>query len=336
VRIFATSVQEVAQGFLHPGYLSAYPHSHTESMPQGEPALQLDLTRAFELTEPGEASLATGAVAVTDGLVGLLAGPVGWGLLGLSGVSVVLALVWVWYRKAHGSPYRSPPVGVLAALLPLGLWMVLLASPDRGGAVVTLPGESDGGREYADPRAATLGLMYGPVGDALANDGRRDYALANAHREVVLPVEDLTQGQRYALDHFTRDGWGRRFDLSYEPVRYTLTSAGEDGDLGTGDDLSRAVFPVHSLPSLASRETYYVRRVDEKLEVLFHRPRDGDFLFLGYMRAAKITGNTFFDHVHARDHARQALDRLEQQWESIEAAAVGEALVLLYFGDAPR
>ncbi len=63
---------------------------------------------------------------------------------------------------------------------------------------------------------------------------------APASLEDVRPPE--ADAARYApLGRFLRDGWGREIEYVYTPATrlYELRSAGADGAVGTGDDVTR-------------------------------------------------------------------------------------------------
>ncbi len=80
-----------------------------------------------------------------------------------------------------------------------------------------------------------LTLIEDWIRAAIARDGK-----APASLDVVRPPD--ADAARYApLDRFMRDGWGRAIEYEYTPETgsYELRSPGEDGALGTGDDVVR-------------------------------------------------------------------------------------------------
>jgi type II secretion system (T2SS) protein G len=70
---------------------------------------------------------------------------------------------------------------------------------------------------------------------SVARDGK-----APASLDEVRPPE-ADAGQYVPLDRFLRDGWGRAIEYHYSPdtATYELRSPGEDGVVGTADDLTR-------------------------------------------------------------------------------------------------
>ena len=80
-----------------------------------------------------------------------------------------------------------------------------------------------------------LALIEGWIRDAIGRDGTVPASL-----DAVRPPD--ADAPRYVpLERFMRDGWGRAIEYEYTPRTgsYELRSPGEDGALGTGDDVVR-------------------------------------------------------------------------------------------------
>ncbi|HJU67409.1 MAG TPA: type II secretion system protein GspG [Gemmatimonadaceae bacterium] len=80
-----------------------------------------------------------------------------------------------------------------------------------------------------------LALIEDWIRAAVARDGR-----APASLDAVRPP--AAEAARYVpLDRYMRDGWGRAIEYEYTPATgsYELRSPGEDGALGTPDDVVR-------------------------------------------------------------------------------------------------
>lgn len=80
-----------------------------------------------------------------------------------------------------------------------------------------------------------LSLIEGWIRAAIARDGT-----APASLDAVRPPDD--DAPRYVpLERFMRDGWGRAIEYKSTPESgsYELRSPGEDGALGTADDVVR-------------------------------------------------------------------------------------------------
>ena len=113
--------------------------------------------------------------------------------------------------------------------------------------LVACRGDSAGSHDTARDTLAPLGsgtellltrerlsLIDGWVRATIGRTGNAPRSLD----EVQPPEEDAS---RYIpLERFLRDGWGRSITYEYIPARrsYELRSSGEDGALGTSDDVS--------------------------------------------------------------------------------------------------
>lgn len=79
-----------------------------------------------------------------------------------------------------------------------------------------------------------LSLIDGWIRASVARDGKAPESL-----ESVQPPED--EAALYVpLERYKRDGWGRAIEYEYLPATgsYRLRSPGEDGKLGTADDVT--------------------------------------------------------------------------------------------------
>lgn len=79
-----------------------------------------------------------------------------------------------------------------------------------------------------------LSLIDGWIRASVAREGRAPESL-----ESVQPPED--EAALYVpLERYKRDGWGRAIEYEYVPATrsYRLRSSGEDGKLGTADDVT--------------------------------------------------------------------------------------------------
>jgi len=79
-----------------------------------------------------------------------------------------------------------------------------------------------------------LSLVDGWIRASIARDGKAPESL-----EIVQPPEG--EAALYVpLERYKRDGWGRAIEYEYLPQAraYRLRSPGEDGTLGTADDVT--------------------------------------------------------------------------------------------------
>lgn len=252
MKIFATSLTEAADTYLHAGYISAAPQptdilgeyptlwdtANTGYATSVETALRLADTAGGE-------SAMTVATAGASGL-----GP--WAaLLGVAGAGV---LGWTAARWLLPARRRLVPASTAAG--PVALLGVLLA-----GACLA-PWHDLEPRDYADPDAATRVIMGAVVRDALmvkAQSGPLPAGLAGLQSKVALPGALDSEGVAYALQSYGWDGWAR--DIEYDKgSTTTLTSAGADGEAGTADDLT---YEFEAGDVYTENRAYYLVRTDD-------------------------------------------------------------------------
>lgn len=123
-----------------------------------------------------------------------------------------------------------------------GLWLILVV------ALAACRGDGDRGRADLPDTIAPVGtgtellltrerleLIDGWIRGSIARSGR-----APASLDELRPPE--ADAARYVpLARFLRDGWGRAIEYHYSPDTgsYELRSPGEDGVIGTRDDVTR-------------------------------------------------------------------------------------------------
>jgi len=244
MRVFATSVQQAADTFLHAGYISAQPPAMAMEYPTltdtTHTGYAVSVEQAFRLADTAGAESAMSA-----GLVEMLGGAAPH-LLGATGVAAGLWLLWRLSSRVV-VPTRVP---AMAAMM-VGLWVF--------GACVTAPWEDIIPEDVADPDVYTTALLHSVVKEGISahhfEDGTVDNLEAIAGH-VALPVDQMSEDVQYVLDTYGLDGWGNEMELSIpEEDHYALTSAGADGEFDTDDDLV-AEFDVSDMYELD--RTYYL------------------------------------------------------------------------------
>jgi len=254
MQVFASSVREVADTFLHAGYISAQPPAMAMEYPMftdtAETGYAVTLNEAFSLADTASQEA---AIAV-PGLVESLGAS--WPhLLGVAGLALGGALL---LRAA-----RHVPVPARVPVLTLLLTGVILAGACDG---IYEPPEPE---DAADPGIYTTALLYSVVKEgvavALHSEGDVD-ELVDIVDHVALPVDELTEGMEYALAAPFRDGWAQDLTLSSTDVStFEVTSPGEDGEAGTADDLV-ATFDANDMGY--EHRTYYLKRDGDTLWLL--------------------------------------------------------------------
>jgi hypothetical protein len=312
MRILASSLIDTAHGFLHAGYISAYPRTMDPSfLPSDAPKLQVDLAEALRLQgESLGAATTSGGSASAASLLGQLPG---WSSLLAAALAIVAAVL---LYQLLDDRTRARAWRVLSALTGAALLAVLGACSSCRGGLAALPTkapwEGVALRQYASPEQATRVLLHGIIADGIANVGQPIDMLANIQHEVGIPSRTLTDGQAYALRTYGIDGWGKPFRLT-KGDGYRVTSAGPDGAFDTADDLSARVAPCTDANWESGRRAFVIRKAGKGYEVLFHRWTGEFFKYHDQAGAAAATGGQLFD--------RWAWEKLPEEKQKLVAAA---------------
>ncbi len=348
MKLMVASLVETVDSFLHAGYISAYPRPlEPDAYPPGLEApsavmnLQLDLVEALRLGEPAKDAgdgLDTSAAVIFGGGGGqeLLLGA-----LTLTGIAFLVYLL------------RRQIVAIRTPLVPAFSMMALLVLMSAGIHCGDDPNETGGGlpteapwegvtpRSYVHPEQATLAIIHGIIGPALANIGEDVATLANLRDEVALPSRTPSEGEAYALTTYGIDGFGNELDLEIHEKAdvdehpysgYTVTSAGPDGTFGTDDDISADVDQtMNDSWGWTPRNAYYLMEIDGQVDLLFHRWNHKMFEFQEEDRAAAVTDSDMFD-VMSRDRLRaEQISAMTEAYESIAVEADRAPVVLQVF-----
>jgi hypothetical protein len=337
MKILASSVHltQVVETFLHAGYGSAFPRTLIQwgrGLPRGgRPRMQLELTEALRLEGENLASAATSthgessdaAIGVGAGLLDSVQGQL------LAGIVVFfggLALFYLLRSQHHRLALLRPRAAALALALLAAPLLVGWQSADRS-ETNRAPWDGVPRRQYANPKLATQALMQIVIADALANTGKApagyEYArlkltsLAQIQPEVGLPTGKLTDGMRYALKTYGLDGWGRPFRVRGRwGYGFRITSAGQDGELGTRDDLKTRVYLDKRDAWESRRRAFFLREVGGELVVLFHRSKMRTFRFHDEKRARAVTKTKLFDLIPVSKLPERQQKRLRRIYEA--------------------
>jgi len=249
MHVFATSLQQTAERFLHAGYISASATGAVLDYPMlldpEATGYAVSLEQAFATTsveEATDASMTLAEVLWAAGPPALLAAVAGLALLRLRPIPRHLA----------------PPVVLLATLLG-GAWI--------GACLVD---EDEGPWTYVDPEAATVILVRGLLPDALyASETPKTLEdLEDLQAFLLPPVDDPTRGLQQLLDDPSVDPWGTplRFEVQHgDPAMgndvYLAVSAGPDRELATADDIGM-IYDVMNLMYSSDMypSAYYLQR----------------------------------------------------------------------------
>lgn len=236
----------------------------------------------------------------------------------LAGVICAAALVWVALAPglARAGPEANGPAppATPSTPQPSALGAAVTAAPTAKRAAPAGP--------YARPEAATEALLHGILAGALVNRALATRSLAELRDRIALPTAKPTRGQRYALEHYDRDGWGRpwRFEIhgTWQPYRYVVTSAGADGRHDTADDLGLEVWQADLYRWTSQRHALFLARHGDELVVLFRRADFGSFVARHAKLAETLTGSAEFDALRERDLSDDLRAKLQAAYESYD------------------
>jgi len=377
MKIIASSVLETADSFLHAGYISAYarpldsmrtPYSSYSAywtssgdagagQAPGQPQLTLDVAEALRLE--GETLTHEAAVAPSPTSAATIgAFPNAFFTTGAVAFFVVaLGLAYAAKQLRWRRPLQALPSLVACVLIGAGALAYVLLGAGTAAPYAELPPptasppwEGAQTRAYADPEQATLALLHGVIADALVSVPGPVESLVQLQEEVGLPAQELTEGERYALQTYGLDGWGRPFRLTshgmdnlaqwYESfrgyrgksyraeaapgihaeARYVVTSAGPDGVFDNADDLKVAVKAPTEYNWDECRHAFFLRKEGEAYVVLFHRWSGELFAYVDKDRAALLSGSDLYDAFPLTDDMRDRVNDLERVSESVRRA----------------
>ncbi|MDX9999889.1 MAG: hypothetical protein RBU30_01200 [Polyangia bacterium] len=335
MQILGASLANTLQGFLHPGYISAYPRTFEPQMgypiEYTDPTLQLDLVQALRLQSDALAGSADVGTPMTTAMAGYGSlGAMAMGVLVLFAGFAVLALLRS-RERARGGPRRwaSPLVPFMPLVAAAGFVLTCGPAP----LPTTVPWKDVQLRSYEDPEAATLAIMHGIIADGLINAGQRVSILPNIQNEVALPTTEPTEGMLYALQTYGIDGWGREFRLTLADSIYTVISAGPDGQFSTSDDLRMRVRQAFNDSWDNLRHGFFLRESNGERVLLIHRFPGDHFRYAHRTEAEALTGDKYFDVALTSEMTPAQETKLEAAWTE-DASGVGhEPIILQVFGD---
>jgi len=259
MHLFASSVKQAAETFLHAGYISAQPPAMAMEYPMlqdtANTGYAVTLESALQLSETAsqQAAIAAGPVWFETFSAALPA------VAGIAGVAALAALA-----LRHGPRWIPRPAAALGtAALALGIMV----------ACVGNPWEDVPPSDFEDEITANLVLMHSLVKEGIVvhhHESGTVASLAAIESVVALPVDEPTEAQQYALDAYGRDGWGNDFAFaSLGDGAYSLTSAGPDGELETDDDV---VLEIDSNDVANELRTYYLVQQSDALWAYIRTP----------------------------------------------------------------
>lgn len=288
MEILNASMSEIADTFLHPGYMSAYvevtqPGSLTaEIIPvDKEPIVQMDMGVALRLTPAMRDAMGS---ATAPRPPGPTVPPLPW--VTLLVVALALSRGNRFRRERHRSRRRPQLLAVAAAIALVAVVACdadlepdSAAAPSAASRSTPVPTGSASERNtdpripFENPRAATEAILNGVIADAIACSPAEEItSLAGVRSQVGLPVAYKTPGMRWAIANYGDDGWGRPFRFrELAKGRFEVTSAAEDGEFGTADDISLEMGRADAFTWPKQLRAYYLRRERDDVGVSFHR-----------------------------------------------------------------
>jgi hypothetical protein len=305
MQILAGSLNVQVDSFLHSGYTSAYPRTYQREGPLyliNNKVKLIDVKKAVELKPSKDQVACTVAIAAPS--------PV---LRPASMVSdtFVLAIVFLFFAYIRILYYRcirgiaksrwKPLLFAAGAIIGIACIQYLawpayqtyslnhLAPPWKNVAIA----------EYQDPEAVTDMILRGLIENGLLGTSIAVHNLSAIQNEVAFPFQatQYTPGMKYAQRTYGRDGWGREFSLNQlDAGKYSITSAGPDGVMGTKDDIILITPSEESGWEQRIGGVFF--RIADGHEVIFlHRVDDPLFLFANAKDARKQTGTDLFDQL---------------------------------------
>ncbi|HPO15013.1 MAG TPA: hypothetical protein PLI09_16340 [Candidatus Hydrogenedentes bacterium] len=248
MRIMAGSEMGVWTGFLHAGYISAYPRAYESgnALSHSSTLVAWPASSAASAIEPKE----LGQTVVTDGI------QTKDSTESLYSTDVVIDITYALRleRESLAVPPKAVPNGAAAVhasqgtvlfgvvilffmllaafykmrrgvfsffvfviiLIGVVFWGTIYWSPAPSSVAGPAPWDSIAVRTYADPELATRVLLHGIIADALMSTPKYIASLPELASEVGLPIKQLTEGQAYALKTYGVDGWGHAFQFRSE------------------------------------------------------------------------------------------------------------------------
>lgn len=350
MQLIGASLVETVDSFLHAGYISAYPRPlEPDAYPPGSGEgtsavlnVQLDLVEALRLGAP--------ATDTGDGVDTSAAVIFGGGggtelLLGALTLTGIAFLVYLMRRQLGERRTALAPACSTMALLLLMSAGIHCGDNEQVSLPTEAPWQGITPQDYAHPDQATLAILHGIIGPALANIGTNVETLANLRDEVALPSGDPSEGEAYALTAYGIDGFGNEFDLEIhekadvdeQPYRgYTVTSAGPDGVFDTDDDIF-ADFDqtINDGWGWTPQYAYYLVETDGQVDLLFHRWNHEMFEFQEEERASALTDSDKFDVMSQERLRAEQIAAMTEAYES-EAAEADHAPVVLQVFSYPE
>lgn len=317
MKVFAESLDEYVDDFLHAGYTSAYPrtfemgaeHSFMEEDVQ---FTTYDVGESLALASPESAPASPSAEVVQPAASPLQPGRVALQDLLPFGMVVVffLILAGLYQLKVRKGTSNRKLLLCLAAPFCTILALICLIEPAAQAAVrnnLKAPWEGVAVQQYKDPKAATETILYGLIDPALSSCDFKPRTLAALQGDVVWPLKskDQTPGMKYAASTYGRDGWGREFRLQRNEKYYVVTSAGPDGVFDNTDDLVHKVLLKAKYGWEGKIRSLYVRHADKKSLLIVRKQSDRLFESSDARTARQLTGTNHFDALTRRPVLQQ-------------------------------
>ncbi len=271
MKILATSVRQLADDYLHAGYVSASPSAQIMDYPPlrdtADTGTATTMESAFALADT---TTADSAITLLPGLFEGM-GQAAPALALVAGITLLASMAYRHRRRPIARPLAQRPI---LAGAPMALQVLLVTG--LFAACVQNPWANVELKDYDDPEAATALLQQTLIKEGLSyhhSDVGQAHNLAVIQDVVALPTDDPDEGVAYALASYGRDGWGNEFLLEGgDDSVYTVTSAGPDGELDTDDDM-QAELDAATLDDY--QRAYYLTRREGVLWLLIRSFENG-------------------------------------------------------------
>lgn len=334
MKIIASSTVPNESVFLHAGYISSMPRPFTLShfvdvnKPEnGVQPLSLNVSKSLQLVGDKSESTTKAAIAPPPPLKS----PTSDNSLAVMALGVALFFCCVGLLHYLRRYSQRLAFALLMSLLFLSYLGMNAYSERRreDTEVISYNAHpvSSGSSSYKDPYSATLVIMHGLLANGVINTNEVITSLDQIHKKVAFPTTKLTAGMKYALDHYSCDGWGN--PISFRTINedsYELSSLGADGKPNTKDDIVIRFKRANDENWDSLRWGWFAQKEGEILSVYFHRWPGELFEYLNKELAQQKSGSTLFD-VWTSDRERtDSMERIKtsSQWKLATTMKEGE------------
>jgi len=326
MKIISSSIERIADTFLHAGYISSAPCSRNSEVFNEIPSAEivLEMKSALELK-------AVETVADSSHMFAGIISDFG----SVFTIAIVTVVFFILFYLLNTFLRKFPKMDwAVSAFMVFFVFTSFFIYSSCGGEIEETDKlnsdivefeafcGSKPEREYKNPHLATQAIVYGFITDALFFPGNEVKELNDLDKAIAMPTREPTEGMLYAFEHFCYDGWGNEFRFEKEKTdyygnKYFVTSAGEDGEFDTDDDITVEVHPRYLYREQFSDEpvnmqmSIFFSKHNEKNRAIFRSLRgkaDCKYKEENVNLALSVTGNSRFEAITFSDEKMEELN----------------------------